>query len=115
MDKRIEDYALLGDCRSAALVSKAGSVNWLCFPRFDSPACFAALVDTDDNGYWSLALTGRYESERAYVADTMVLETVYHTEGGAVAVTDALVPLGRTHRLIRVVEGRAVWCRCAWN
>lgn len=106
MTQRIEDYALLGDCRSAALVSKAGSIDWLCFPRFDSPACFAALVGTADNGYWSLAPTEPYESERAYVTDTMVLETLHHGDGGTVAVTDALIPVGTAHRLVRVVEGR---------
>ncbi|MDH3681229.1 MAG: glycoside hydrolase family 15 protein [Acidimicrobiia bacterium] len=105
--RRIEDYALLGDCRSSALVSRAGSVEWLCFPRFDSPACFAALVGDQDNGCWSLAPTGQCESERSYVPDTMVLTTTHRSATGAVEVIDALIPVGPTHRLVRVVRGRA--------
>lgn len=103
----IDDYALLGDCRSSALVSRAGSVDWLCFPRFDSPACFAALVGGRDNGFWSLAPTVGYESERSYVPDTMVLTTMHRCATGAVEVTDALLPVGPAHRLVRIVRGRA--------
>lgn len=107
MDRRIEDYALLGDCRSAALVSNKGSIDWLCFPRFDSPACFAALVGGPENGRWSLAPADDHRSERAYRPDTLVLETLHHTDNGTVAVTDALVPVGDAHRLVRLVEGRS--------
>ncbi len=106
MSPRIEDYALLGDCRSAALVSRAGSVDWLCFPRFDSGACFAALLGSSDNGSWSLAPADPFRSERAYRPDSTVLETTHHTADGTVTVTDALVPVGVTHRLVRSVEGR---------
>jgi GH15 family glucan-1,4-alpha-glucosidase len=103
---RIEDYALLGDCRSAAMVSRTGSVDWLCFPRFDSGACFAALLGSSDNGSWSLAPADAFRSERAYCPDSTVLETTHHTADGTVVVTDALVPVGDTHRLVRMVEGR---------
>jgi len=105
MTPRIEDYALLGDCRSAALVSEAGSIDWLCFPRFDSNACFAALLGSKDNGSWSIAPAGPFHSERSYRTDTMVLETTHHTEDGSVTVTDVLVPVGDTHRLVRMVAG----------
>ena len=107
MNRRIEDYALLGDCRSAALVSKEGSIDWLCFPRFDSAACFSRLVGEPENGRWLLAPADEYRSERAYRPDTLVLETLHHTDDGTVAVTDALVPVGGTHRLVRLVEGRS--------
>jgi GH15 family glucan-1,4-alpha-glucosidase len=105
--RRIEDYAMLSDSRSAALVSKAGSIDWLCFPRFDSGACFAALLGTEDNGHWSLAPTGPARSERSYRSGSLVLETVHHTDTGVVAIVDALVPVGDVHRLVRRVEGRS--------
>ncbi len=105
MSPYIEQYALLGDCRSAAMVSQAGSIDWLCFPRFDSNACFAALLGSTNNGAWSLAPADSFHSERSYRTDTMVLDTTHHTEDGSVMVTDALVPVGDTHRVIRVVEG----------
>lgn len=103
---KIDDYALLGDCRSAALVSRAGSIDWLCFPRFDSPACFASLVGNRDNGAWSIAPSVDYVSERSYRPDTMVLTTTHQTETGTIDVTDALVTAGLGQRVIRVVRGR---------
>lgn len=104
---RIEDYALLGDCRSAALVSQRGSIDWLCLPRFDSPACFAALVGNRDNGFWSIAPSVDGESERSYRPDTMVLTTTHRTPTGTIEVSDALIPTGPTHRVVRIVRGRA--------
>ncbi len=104
--RRIEDYALLSDSRSAALVSKAGSIDWLCFPRFDSGACFAALLGTEDNGHWSLSPAGASRVERSYQAGSLILETVHSTATGVVVVVDALVPVGDGHRLVRRVEGR---------
>jgi GH15 family glucan-1,4-alpha-glucosidase len=105
--RRIEDYALLSDSGSAALVSKAGSIDWLCFPRFDSGACFASLLGTQDNGHWSLAPTTSARSERSYRPGSLVLETFHSTDSGVVAVVDALVPVGDVHRLVRRVEGRS--------
>ncbi|MEQ8716886.1 MAG: glycoside hydrolase family 15 protein [Acidimicrobiales bacterium] len=105
--RRIEDYALLSDSRSAALVSSAGSIDWLCWPRFDSAACFAALLGTEDNGHWSLRPAGESRVERTYLAGSLVLETVHSTPEGVVAVVDALVPDGDVHRLVRRVEGRS--------
>lgn len=86
----IADYALLSDCRSAALVSAAGSVDWLCFPRFDSPSVFGRLLG-EEAGFWSILPAGEYFSSRRYLGPTMVLETVYTSSAGSVTVTDALV------------------------
>src|SRR3954465_11051117 len=87
--RRIEDYALIGDCESAALVSRDGSIDWLCWPRFDSGACFAALVGTPDNGRWKLAPVGTDASPaRRYRGHTPLLETTFETPDGAVLVID---------------------------
>src|SRR3546814_6403442 len=80
----IEDYALLGDCETAALVSKDGSIDWLCWPRFDSDACFAALLGTPDNGCWRIApCDGAARITRAYRGDTLILETRIETDKGS--------------------------------
>jgi len=107
MTRRIEDYALLSDSTTAALVSRDGSVDWLCLPRFDSPACFASLLGDENNGTWSIRPVGSFTTERSYLAGTLVLETIHHTADGTVAVIDAMVPSGRDHRMIRIVEGRS--------
>lgn len=107
---KIEDYALLGDTRTAALVSKDGSVDWLCAPRFDSPACFAALLGSADNGRWLLAPTALPDViKRRYREDTLVLETNYETDSGSVRVIDTMspVPAGETVTFVRIVEGRS--------
>jgi len=85
----IADYALLSDCKSAALVSRDGSVDWLCFPRFDSPSVFGRLLD-GDAGHWSIRPAGRVEVERRYLDDTMVLESTFRAPGGTVVLLDAL-------------------------
>jgi alpha,alpha-trehalase len=92
----IGDYALLSDCRSAALVSRAGSVDWLCFPRFDAPAVLARLLD-EDGGHFSIAPVGQFQASRAYLAQTMVLETTFTTATGAAVLTDAMA-VGRNDR-----------------
>ena len=103
---RIEDYALLGDLQTAALVSTTGSVDWLCLPRFDSPACFAALLDDEDAGHWTLAPAGAGAcSRRQYVDDTLVLQTEWDTQDGSVRVTDFMPPRGQAPDLVRIVEG----------
>src|SRR5829696_55361 len=84
----IGDYALIGDGRSAALVSRAGSLDWLCWPRFDSPSIFAALLDTERCGRFPVRPTGTLRSERRYLQDTHVLETVFHTSSGKIALRD---------------------------
>ncbi|MGI8758384.1 MAG: glycoside hydrolase family 15 protein [Acidimicrobiales bacterium] len=104
----LEDYALLGDTESAALVSAHGSVDWLCFPRFDSPACFAALLGTPEHGRWLLAPSdGRRCTRREYRDGGLVLETHFETEGGAVTVVDCMPPRDGSPDLVRVVRGDA--------
>ena len=92
----IGDYALLSDCRSAALVSRAGSVDWLCFPRFDSPAVFARILDPD-GGHFAIRPAGGFEASRAYVGQTMALETTFRTATGTAVLTDAIA-VGRNDR-----------------
>jgi GH15 family glucan-1,4-alpha-glucosidase len=96
----IADYALISDCHSAALVSRAGSVDWLCFPRFDAPAIFARLLD-DQAGSWSLRPAGAFRARRRYVGQALVLETTFETPGGEAVLTDALAvgPDERGHEL----------------
>lgn len=101
----IEDYALIGNCETAALVGRDGSIDWLCLPRFDSPACFAALLGATDHGRWRLAPAGDVRrARRSYRGDTLVLETEFETETGVAAVVDCM-PL-RMSEVVRVVEGR---------
>jgi GH15 family glucan-1,4-alpha-glucosidase len=103
---RIEDYALLGDLHTAALVSRAGSVDWMCVPRFDSPACFAALLDTAEAGRWLLAPAGGGRcSRRRYRGDTLVLETEWDTPEGTVRVVDFMPPRGEAPDIVRIVQG----------
>jgi len=103
---RIEDYALIGDLHTAALVGRDGSIDWLCLPRFDSPACFAALLDTADAGRWLLApAAGGASTRRAYREDTLILETEWDLPGGRVRVIDFMPPRGRAVDVVRIVEG----------
>jgi GH15 family glucan-1,4-alpha-glucosidase len=106
MPLRIEDYAMIGDCETAALVGRDGSIDWLCFPRFDSDACFAALLGDRSHGHWSLAPAGKVtEVRRRYRGDTLILETKFETAEGAVRLID-FMPLRHDRRtVIRVVEG----------
>ncbi|MGI9155686.1 MAG: glycoside hydrolase family 15 protein [Marmoricola sp.] len=90
MALRIEDYAVLGDGHTAALVGRDGSIDWLCLPRFDSPACFASLLGDDTNGRWLIGPAGEHECTRRYIGDSLVLETTYTTETGTVVVTDLM-------------------------
>ncbi|MGB7817965.1 MAG: glycoside hydrolase family 15 protein [Ornithinibacter sp.] len=105
MTTPIADYAVLGDSERAALVSRSGSVDWLCLPRFDSPACFAALLGGSEHGRWLLGPAGEAHTTRSYRGDTFVLDTIHETARGRVRVTD-LMPVndGRAD-LLRVVEG----------
>ena len=102
---RIEDYALIGDLQAAGLVERGGSIDWLCFPRFDSGACFAALLGTPENGRWLLAPVGEGKSTRRYLHDTMVLETTWETKGGTARVFDFMPPRGKAPDVVRIVEG----------
>jgi GH15 family glucan-1,4-alpha-glucosidase len=106
---RIEDYALVGDMQSAALISTAGAVDWLCVPRFDSPSCFAALLGDTGHGRWQIAPAGgAIATSRRYRPGTLVLETEFETDDGAVRVIDFMPPRGDgAPRLMRIVEGLA--------
>ena len=104
----IEDYALIGDCNTCALVGRNGSIDWLCWPRFDSAACFAALLGSPENGRWLLAATGEgVTTTRSYRDGGLVLETVFTTPTGSAAVIDFMVMQAGTSSLVRIVEGRS--------
>ncbi|MEV0219643.1 glycoside hydrolase family 15 protein [Streptomyces sp. NPDC050704] len=106
MNSRIEDYALISDLETAAMVGRNGSIDWLCLPRFDSPACLAALLGTADNGFWRVSPVARGPcTRRAYRPDTLVLESEWETGSGSVRVTDFMPPRGRLPCVVRVVEG----------
>jgi alpha,alpha-trehalase len=110
----IADYGLLGDCNSAALLDRDGSIGWLCLPRYDSPAVFAQILDPE-GGNWQIRPTGAYRSERRYLPGTLVIETTFATESGSVRLTDAMafperqrhhdLGFGAPHLVLRLVEG----------
>ena len=101
----IEDYAIIGDCYTAALIGRDGSLDWLCWPRFDSPACFAALLGSPDNGRWKIAPNGTpVRVTRRYWPDTLILETLFETETGSAALIDFMA-VGKSS-IVRIVEGR---------
>ena len=107
MALRIEDYALIGDCKTAALVGRDGSIDWLCWPRFDSAACFASLLGTADNGRWLIAPKDPpLAVRRRYRSGTLVLETELETETGRAAVVDFMPPADGAN-LVRIVVGRS--------
>jgi GH15 family glucan-1,4-alpha-glucosidase len=107
MALRIEDYALIGDCETAALVGRDGSIDWLCVPRFDSAACFAALLGTPEHGRWLLAPAAPVRAvRRRYRSETLVLETEFETEAGVVVLTDCMPVRADTPHLVRLVEGK---------
>jgi GH15 family glucan-1,4-alpha-glucosidase len=102
---RLEDYALIGDCETAALVARDGSIDWLCWPRFDSDACFAALLGTPEHGRWRIGPAGGARTTRAYRGDTLILETRHENADGAATVID-FMPLRRDGTdLVRIVRG----------
>ena len=109
MASRIEDYALIGDCRSAALVSREGSIDWLCWPRFDSSACFAALLGKDDHGRWRISPDAPAASaSHSYLDDTLIVETRFETATGRVTLLDFLAvgtPEPALVRIVRCEEG----------
>ena len=108
MTLRIEDYALIGDCEAAALVGCDGSIDWLCWPRFDSDACFAALLGTPENGRFRIAPVGEARVSRRYRDDTLILETSFETRDGAVTVIDFMpvkTGLADASDLVRIVRG----------
>ena len=104
---RIEDYALLGDLHTAALVSREGSIDWLCLPRFDSGACFAALLGSPKHGRWLIAPAGGVKRVKRRYREGLVLETEFETEDGVVALIDFMPPRNQAPDVIRIVEGRS--------
>ena len=105
MPSRIEDYGLIGDCETAALVARDGSIDWLCWPRFDSDAVFAALLGSRDNGRWLIAPRDEARVTRRYRSPTLVLETRFETPDGAAVLIDFMPPRGRSSRIVRIVKG----------
>ncbi len=106
MPSKIEDYGLIGDCETAALVGRDGSIDWLCWPAFDSDACFAALLGTPRQGRWLMAPAEAVKkSSRRYWDNTLILETQFETETGAVAVIDFMPPRGNASDVVRLVRG----------
>lgn len=106
MSVLIEDYAMIGDCETAALVSRDGSIDWLCFPRFDSAACFAAMLGTPENGRWSICpKDGATRISRRYRPDTLILETTFETQSGSAMIIDFMPPRDGASDLVRIVAG----------
>jgi GH15 family glucan-1,4-alpha-glucosidase len=104
--RRLEDYALIGDTASAALVGRHGSIDWFCAPRFDSAACFASLLGTDENGHWSIRPRGdQWKASRRYRPETLILETEFHGPNGHVRLIDFMAPETRWPHIVRIVEG----------
>jgi GH15 family glucan-1,4-alpha-glucosidase len=105
LSQPIENYALIGDCHTAALVGKDGSIDWLCFPRFDSGACFAALLGTPEHGRWLLAPVEKTQRvERRYVDDSLILQTDFETAEGVVRITDFMPASVERWDVVRIVE-----------
>jgi GH15 family glucan-1,4-alpha-glucosidase len=102
----IEDYCMIGDCETAALVSREGSIDWLCWPTFSSAACFAALLGTRDHGFWQIAPVGKVKAVwRRYEAHTLVVETTFETEEGEVCLIDFMPPREKHSHVVRIVRG----------
>jgi GH15 family glucan-1,4-alpha-glucosidase len=106
MSTPLEDYALIGDCETAALVSKGGSIDWLCWPRFDSGACFAALLGGPEHGRWLIeAVDSDARVSRRYRDQTLILETLIETTDGTARLVDFMPPRGRNSDIVRIVVG----------
>jgi GH15 family glucan-1,4-alpha-glucosidase len=103
---RLEDYALIGDCESAALVSRSGSIDWLCWPRFDSPACFAGVLGGAKFGRWCIGPSTRVvRTDRRYLTDTLIVETTFHTARASVVLTDFMLMRNHHPTIVRMVKG----------
>src|SRR5438067_3627844 len=103
---QIEDYCMIGDCETAALVSREGSIDWLCWPNFSSGACFAALLGTREHGYWNISPAGEVKTvRRHYKAHTLVVETTFETEEGEVCLVDFMPPRADHSHVVRMVRG----------
>ncbi len=112
----IEDYGMIGDCRTAALVGNNGSIDWLCWPRFDSEACFASLLGGQSNGFWLITpIQPIKKVTRRYRPGTLILETEFVTETGRVTLTDFMLSRGDISDLVRIACCTEERCRCAWS
>src|SRR5712691_6012454 len=112
----VEDYALIGDTHTAALVGRNGSIDWLCLPRFDSGACFAALLGGEEHGFWRIAPVGAADRVvRRYRGETLVLETEFHAPDGVVRLVDCMSRRSDHASVVRVVEGFPAGSGCAWT
>ena len=106
MPRKIDDYAMIGDCQTAALVSKDGSIDWLCFPRFDSAAVFASLLGSEEHGHWRIAPAEQgFQAERRYRKGTLILETTFTTSTGKATLIDFMPPRDGMASLVRIVAG----------
>ncbi|MCB1454581.1 MAG: glycoside hydrolase family 15 protein, partial [Rhizobiaceae bacterium] len=105
MPGRIEDYAMIGDCETAALVGRDGSIDWICWPAFDSEACFAALLGNENHGRWRIAPSIDAKVSRKYRDDTLILETTFETADGVVTMVDFMPPRGTASDIVRLVRG----------
>ncbi|MCU1285774.1 MAG: glycoside hydrolase 15-related protein [Acidobacteriales bacterium] len=105
MSEKIEDYGVIGDLETMALVSRRGTIAWLCWPRFDSPACFASLLGSAENGHWTIAPAARFTTTRRYRPHTLILETTFKTKTGTVLITDFMPPRQQHSQVIRIVRG----------
>jgi len=104
MTLKIEDYAVIGNMRTTALVGNNGSIDWLCLPRFDSGACFAALLGSPDNGHWRIAPVNAIgTTRRRYRGPTLILEDEFVTDNGAVVVVD-FMPIAERHQQVEIVR-----------
>src|SRR6266508_4173018 len=102
----IADYAIIGDTRSAALISREGSIDWLCWPRFDSRSVFARILDADRGGFFSIAPSIAFSSKRRYVEETNVLETLFETDRGSVRLLDLMPALTEEQKRTRMLPSR---------
>jgi GH15 family glucan-1,4-alpha-glucosidase len=112
----ISDYGIIGDCRTAALIGRNGSIDWLCWPRFDSPACLAAILGDSRHGRWSITSSAETPGvQRSYRGETLILETVFETMEGVFAVIDFMAMNEECSTLVRIVEGRSGSCQARMN
>ncbi len=105
LERRIEDYALIGDCETAALVGRDGSIDWLCWPRFDSAACFASLLGSPENGRWLIATADQARVTRKYLNGSLILVTTFETGSGVAEIVDFMPPIDAAPSIIRIVRG----------
>src|SRR5215207_5516945 len=103
---RVENYALIGDTQTGALVGRDGSIDWLCLPRFDSDACFAALLGDERHGRWLLTPQNAvHRTRRRYRPGTLILETEFETDDGVVRIVDCMPPRGKDPDVVRIIQG----------